>query len=345
MIEVEHLSKTYVDTPVVDDVTFFVPEGQVLGFLGPNGAGKTTTMRMLTAFLPPTAGRVVVAGVDLDADPVGLRRNVGYLPESVPLYPELRVTEYLRFRADVEGVPREKVRENLEYVIDRCLIGDVAGRVIGTLSKGYRQRVGLAGALIHRPPVLILDEPTVGLDPNQIIRIRELIRELGKEHTVILSTHILPEVEQVCERVLIIDHGRIVADGSPEALRTRLVGNPVVVAELRGANGAAVEALAGLPGVLEVRPMDGGLYRIEHETDADPREAIFRLAVERGWVLTGLRQEAASLEDVFVRLTTRDSAGEAGAPDETPPDDAPAAEESASAGEATTGIAHDREEV
>jgi len=309
MIEVEHLSKTYVDTPVVDDLTFFVPEGQVLGFLGPNGAGKTTTMRMLTAFLPPTAGRVVVAGVDLDADPVGLRRHVGYLPENVPLYPELRVTEYLRFRADVEGVPREKVRENLEYVLDRCLIGDVADQVIGTLSKGYRQRVGLAGALIHRPPVLILDEPTVGLDPNQIIRIRELIRELGKEHTVILSTHILPEVEQVCERVLIIDHGRIVADGSPEALRTRLVGNPVVVAGFEGANGAAAEALAGLDGVLEVRPLDGGLYRIEHEAETDPRRPIFELAVARGWVLTELRREAASLEDVFVRLTTRDAAG------------------------------------
>ena len=310
MIEVEHLSKTYVDTPVVDDVSFFVPEGQVLGFLGPNGAGKTTTMRMLTAFLPPTEGRVVVAGVDLDTDPVDLRRHVGYLPESVPLYPELRVTEYLRFRADVEGVPRDQVRENLEYVVDRCLIADVADRVIGTLSKGYRQRVGLAGALIHRPPVLILDEPTVGLDPNQIIRIRELIRELGKEHTVILSTHILPEVEQICERVLIIDHGRIVADGSPEALRTQLVGNPVIVAGLKGANGQAVEALAGLSGVLSVEPLDGERYRIEHESGADPREPIFRLAVERGWVLNELRQEAASLEDVFVRLTTQEAEAE-----------------------------------
>ncbi len=322
MIEVEHLSKTYVDTPVVDDLSFFVPEGQVLGFLGPNGAGKTTTMRMLTAFLPPTRGRVVVAGVDLDADPVELRRHVGYLPENVPLYPELRVEEYLRFRADVEGVPRDRIRENLEYVVDRCMIGDVVRQVIGTLSKGYRQRVGLAGALIHRPPVLILDEPTVGLDPNQIIKIRELIRELGKEHTVVLSTHILPEVEQVCERVLIIDHGRIVADGSPEALRTQLVGNPTVVAELPGADGAAVEALAGLPGVLRVSPVREGRYRVEHDPEHDPREAIFRLAVERGWVLTELRREAASLEDVFVRLTTRETV-------------TPAPEEASGAGEAT----------
>lgn len=308
MIEVEHLSKIYVDAPVVDDLSFFVPEGQVLGFLGPNGAGKTTTMRMLTAFLPPTEGRVVVAGVDLDDDPVSLRRNVGYLPESVPLYPELRVEEYLRFRADVEEVPRDKVRENIEYVVDRCMIGDVYRQVSGTLSKGYRQRVGLAGALIHRPAVLILDEPTVGLDPNQIIKIRELIRELGREHTVVLSTHILPEVEQVCERVLIIDRGRIVADGSPEALRTQLVGNPVVVAELRGADAEAPGLISGLDGVLDVKPLEGSYFRIEHETGSDPREDVFRMAVDRGWVLTELRQEAASLEEVFVRLTTKEAA-------------------------------------
>ncbi len=330
MIEVEHLSKTYVDVPVVDDVTFFVPEGQVLGFLGPNGAGKTTTMRMITAFLPPTSGRVVVAGVDLDQDPVELRRHVGYLPENVPLYPEMRVEEYLRYRADIEGVPRSEVRAAVDYVLERCMIGDVRRQVIGTLSKGYRQRVGLAGALIHRPKVLILDEPTVGLDPNQIIKVRELIQELGKDHTVILSTHILPEVEQVCERVLIIDHGRIVADGSPEALRTQLVGNPVVVAQLRGADGAGREALEALPGVLEVRELGEGRYRIEHERERDPREAIFHLAVERGWVLTELAQQAASLEDVFVRLTTSDSAagGEGAAPEpEREPEPATAGEE------------------
>jgi ABC-2 type transport system ATP-binding protein len=211
MIEVEKLTKVYVDVPVVNDVSFFVPEGQVVGFLGPNGAGKTTAMRMITAFLPPTAGRIVVAGVDLDQDPVGLRSNVGYLPENVPLYPEMRVDEYLHFRASVEGVPRAEIRSRMDEVVDRCLLGDVRRQVVGTLSKGYRQRVGLAGALIHKPQVLILDEPTVGLDPNQIIKVRELITELGADHTVILSTHILPEVEQVCERVFIIDRGRIVA--------------------------------------------------------------------------------------------------------------------------------------
>ncbi len=315
MIEVEHLSKTFVDTPVVDDLSFFVPEGQVLGFLGPNGAGKTTTMRMITAFLRPTRGRVVVAGIDLDSDPVGLRRQVGYLPENVPLYPEMRVDEYLRFRADIEDVPRAQVRENMEYVIERCMLADVRRQVIGTLSKGYRQRVGLAGALVHKPPVLILDEPTVGLDPNQIIKVRELIIELGRDHTVVLSTHILPEVEQVCERVLIIDHGAIVADGTPTDLQTRLVGNPALRVELRGANGQTQEALEALPGVVQVTPAGADLYRIEHRTDTDLREAVFHLAVERGWVLTELTAERASLEDVFVRLTTRDAAAPADAPE------------------------------
>ena len=306
MIEVEHLSKVYVDTPVVDGLSFFVPEGQILGFLGPNGAGKTTAMRMITGFVPPTTGRVVVAGVDLDADPVGLRRHIGYLPENVPLYPELRVDEYLRFRADVEGVRRSELPERLSYVLERCMLADVRRQVIGTLSKGYRQRVGLAGALIHEPPVLILDEPTVGLDPNQIVRIRDLITELGKDHTVVLSTHILPEVEQVCERVFIIDHGRIVADGTPEALRTKLIGNPVVRVEIRGAGDEGSEALGRIAGVVAVGRRADGVFLLEHVAEADPREAVFHLAVDRGWILLGLTPERATLEDVFVRLTTAD---------------------------------------
>jgi len=306
MIEVENLSKTYVDTPVVNGLSFFVPEGQVLGFLGPNGAGKTTAMRMMTAFLPPTSGRIEVAGVDLDADPVGLRRQIGYLPEHVPLYPELRVEEYLTFRADVESVERSRLKDRLEYVIERCMLAEVRRQVIGTLSKGYRQRVGLAGALIHSPPVLILDEPTVGLDPNQIIKVRELITELGSDHTVVLSTHILPEVEQVCERVFIIDRGRIVADGTPDALRTKLIGNPTLKVELAGAGGSAPEALAALPGVVGVGTGAGDTLLVEHRPDEDPREAVFRLAVERDWVLLGMTPEQATLEDVFVRLTTAD---------------------------------------
>ena len=306
MIEVENLTKIYVDSPVVDDLSFFVPEGQILGFLGPNGAGKTTAMRMMTGFLPSTAGTVAVAGVDLDSDPVGLRRQIGYLPENVPLYPELRVEEYLRFRADIEGVSRADFPSRLDYVIERCMLTDVSRQVIGTLSKGYRQRVGLAGALIHQPPVLILDEPTVGLDPNQIIKIRELITELGRDHTVVLSTHILPEVEQVCERVFIIDHGRIVADGTPDALRTRLIGNPVVRVEVRGADADAAESIGRVAGVAAVEVKTNGVFLVEHDTDADPREAIFHLAVDRGWVLVGLTPEQTTLEDVFVRLTTAD---------------------------------------
>jgi ABC-2 type transport system ATP-binding protein len=284
----------------------------VLGFLGPNGAGKTTAMRMITAFLPPTKGRVVVAGIDLDADPIGLRRCVGYLPENVPLYPELRVEEYLRFRAAVEEVPARDISARVDEVCDRCLIEDVRRQVIGTLSKGYRQRVGLAGALIHKPSVLILDEPTVGLDPNQIIKVRELIAELGREHTVVLSTHILPEVEQVCERVTIIDRGRIVADGSPDALRARMVGNPRLSVELQGANGGGKDALIALPGVAAVTDEGDGRFLVEHTPESDPREDVFRLAVDRGWVLTTMAQARASLEDVFVRLTTRDevTAGE-----------------------------------
>ncbi len=316
MIEVEHLTKVYVDVPVVDDVSFFVPEGQVLGFLGPNGAGKTTAMRMITAFLPPTEGRVVVAGVDLDRDPVELRRHVGYLPENVPLYPEMRVEEYLRFRADVEGMPRAEARSSLDNVVERCMLGEVRRQVIGTLSKGYRQRVGLAGALIHRPKVLILDEPTVGLDPNQIIKIRELIRELGADHTVVLSTHILPEVEQVCERVAIIDRGRIVADGTPDGLRSQARSRPALKLMLKGADGEGRPALAALPGVLAVTDQGGGRYRLEHEAATDPREAVFRLAVARGWVLLEMGSEVTSLEDVFVRLTTHDGSEDGAAAQE-----------------------------
>ena len=306
MIEVEHLGKTYVDRPVVDGLSFFIPEGQIVGFLGPNGAGKTTAMRMITGFLPPTTGRVVVAGIDLDDDPVALRRTIGYLPENAPLYPELRVDEYLRFRADVEGVLRSELSERLAYVVERCMLTDVHRQVIGTLSKGYRQRVGLAGALIHRPPVLILDEPTVGLDPNQIIKVRELITELGRDHTVVLSTHIQPEVEQICERVFIIDHGRFVADGTPEALRTKLLGNPLLRVELGGADDTVAESLGRLPGVSAVSARPDGSFVVEHEADVDPREAVFRLAVDRDWVLLGLAREQATLEDVFVRLTTAD---------------------------------------
>jgi ABC-2 type transport system ATP-binding protein len=202
-------------------------------------------------------------------------------------------------------VPRAEVRERVDEVLERCLIGDVRRQVIGTLSKGYRQRVGLAGALIHKPPVLILDEPTVGLDPNQIIKVRELIIELGRDHTVLLSTHILPEVEQVCERVFIIDRGRVIADGTPDALRSRLVGNPTVAVAFKDA-ADTVDSLMGVPGVVAVDERDGGRFIVEHAADADPREALFQLAVDKNWTLLELAPQRATLEDVFVRLTTRE---------------------------------------
>lgn len=308
MIEVENLSKVFVDTPVVDDVTFFVPEGQVLGFLGPNGAGKTTAMRMITTFLRPTSGAISVAGINADDDPVGLRRNIGYLPENVPLYPEMRVDEYLRFRADIEEVPHRHQGARVDDVVDRCLLSDVRRQVIGTLSKGFRQRVGLAGALIHQPSVLILDEPTVGLDPNQIIRIRELLVELGRDHTVLLSTHILPEVETVCDRVLIINRGQIVADGTPDGLRSRMAGRRTLEVVFKDAPvDLALSALEALTGVLAVDRQDGGRFRLDCTDGVDVQESTFRVAVDNGWTLLEMSPGKASLEDVFVRLTTDES--------------------------------------
>ncbi|NWG00935.1 MAG: ATP-binding cassette domain-containing protein [Thermoanaerobaculaceae bacterium] len=310
MIEVEGLSKRYVDKEAVANVSFFVPEGEVLGFLGPNGAGKTTTMRMITGYLEPTAGQVRVAGIDVARDPLAARAAIGYLPENVALYPEMRVEEYLRFRAAVEGVPRAEVKARIAEVSERCMVADVGRQLCGTLSKGYRQRVGLAGALIHRPKVLILDEPTIGLDPRQIVKIRELLRELGRDHTVILSTHILPEVEQVCRRVLIIDRGSIVADGTPEQLRAGLTGSSELTVEIEAPGDGVATALAALPGAAEVQQEGDGRYRVVVEAGVDLRRQVFQLAVARGWVLLGLAQSTPSLEDVFLRLTTRDVAAE-----------------------------------
>src|SRR5262245_37205943 len=246
MIEVQNLSKRFPTRRAVDDVTFSVREGEIVGFLGPNGAGKTTTMRVLTGFLPPTSGSARVAGHDVVTQSGPARAATGYLPESAAIYPEMRVAEYLAFRARLEGVPGREVRPRVAEALERCLLTDVAQRKIENLSKGYRQRTALAGALVHRPPVLILDEPTIGLDPVQIIKIRETIRDLGKDRAVLLSTHILPEVEAVCDRVLIIDQGRIVAEGTSSDLRAKLAGAPVVRATFAGTV-AASEALSGLP--------------------------------------------------------------------------------------------------
>ena len=310
MIEARDLTRRYGPTTAVDGISLSVGEGEIVGILGPNGAGKTTTLRMITGFLPPSEGRVTVAGHDLLEEPRLARREIGYLPENVALYPEMRVEEYLAYRARLQGLGRADAKAAIGEALERCLVADVRRQTIGTLSKGYRQRVGLAQAILHRPRVLVLDEPTVGLDPKQIIAIRELIRELGSERTLLLSTHILPEVELLCHRVLIIDHGRIVGQGTPEELRTRLRGHALLRIEVEGAPADAPAAFEALPEVAAVTPHPSlpGSLLVQGADGADPRAPVFRKAVERGWVLLALEPERASLEDVFVRLTTGDRA-------------------------------------
>jgi ABC-2 type transport system ATP-binding protein len=317
MIEVEGLTRRYGDFTAVEDVSFAIASGQILGMLGPNGAGKTTTIRMITGFLPPTAGRVNIAGIDLEQKPVEARRQIGYLPETVALYPEMRVREYLAYRARLEGLHGRAAVESIERSIERCLLVEVRDQIIGTLSKGFRQRVGLATAILHDPAVLILDEPTVGLDPKQIIAIRDLIRELGLERTLLVSTHILPEVELLCQRVVIIDRGRIIAQGTPEGLRQQWLGRTAVTVTLKQTTPDAVERLHAIDGVVAVTPeaaaTDGSArFSLECADGRDPREAVFRLAVERGWVLLELAQTKASLEDIFVRLTTHEDGDDGG---------------------------------
>jgi ABC-2 type transport system ATP-binding protein len=320
MIEAQNLSRRYGDFTAVDRVSFAVGEREILGMLGPNGAGKTTTIRMITGFLPPTGGRVTVGGKDLFAEPREARRQIGYLPENIALYPEMRVAEYLAYRAGLEGLAGAQARAAIGEAVERCLLAEVRDQIIGTISKGYRQRVGLATAILHRPRVLVLDEPTVGLDPKQIIAIRELIRELGRERTLMLSTHILSEVELLCDRVIIIDRGQIIAEGAPESLREQLQSSSTLRVGFKGNPPEAAAVLGQIPGVTAVRAGAGaGQYVVEcARSVADPREDVFRTAVERGWVLLELVRDRASLEDIFVRLTTHDAlvdsaaAGEAG---------------------------------
>jgi ABC-2 type transport system ATP-binding protein len=316
MIEVQSLSKRYPTRLAVDDVTFSVKQGEIVGFLGPNGAGKTTTMRVLTGFLPPTSGSARVAGHDIVTESARARAAIGYLPESAATYLEMRVAEYVSFRARLEGVPGRAVRGRVAEALDQCLLADVAGRRIESLSKGFRQRTALAGALVHQPPVLVLDEPTLGLDPVQIIKIRETIRQLGRDRAVLLSTHILPEVESMCDRVLIIDRGRIVAEGTPVELRSKLTGAATLRVAWKG-NVAVREGLANLPRVSAVEVEDAAgetRARILCLPGADPREEVFRLAVANGWVLRELAREALTLEDVFVRLTRHDEVAAGAAP-------------------------------
>jgi ABC-2 type transport system ATP-binding protein len=322
VIEVQHLSKRYGPVTAVDDVSFRVERGEILGFLGPNGAGKTTTMRILTGYMPATEGKAIVAGFDVFDQPIEAKRRTGYLPETPPLYPDMTVLEYLTFVAKVKGVPSGERRERIKQVMDRAFVSDMANRLCSRLSKGYKQRVGLAQALIHNPDVLILDEPTAGLDPKQIIETRQLIKQLAGDHTIVLSTHILPEVSQTCQRVVIINKGRVVAIDTPENLTARMRGSETMYVQV-DANGAdAAAALTGVAGVTRVVESDrrNGLvaYEVDSEKGRDVRRDLAHAVVTRGWGLLELRPMRMSLEDVFLSLIT-DESGAAPAADAVEP--------------------------
>jgi ABC-2 type transport system ATP-binding protein len=314
VIEVQHLTKRYGRVTAVDDVTFRVERGEILGFLGPNGAGKTTTMRVLTGYIPASSGRAVVAGFDVFDQPIEAKRRTGYLPETPPLYPEMTVREYLGFVAQIKGVPSGERKGRVDASMEKARVTDMAARHCGKLSKGYRQRVGLAQALLHNPDVLILDEPTAGLDPKQIIETRELIKQLAGDHTIILSTHILPEVAQTCQRVVIINRGRVVAVDTPDNLTRRLDGAQTMYVQVDGDAAAAAAALGRVAGIARVAEVDrkDGFVGIEVESEAgrDLRVEIARTVVSGGWGLLELRPVRASLEDIFLQLTTEEHSGE-----------------------------------
>jgi len=317
MISVDHLTKRYGPYTAVNDISFSVDKGQVLGFLGPNGAGKSTTMKILTTFLSPTAGRARIAGLDVWDHPLEVRRKIGYLPEDTPLYKDMAIAEYLAFVCEVRKLPRSSRKAAVRRVAEQCGIADVAGKPIGSLSRGYRQRVGLAQALVHEPDVLILDEPTSGLDPNQIVEIRQLIRDIGRDKTVILSTHILPEVNATCGRVIIISDGRLVADGKPDDLMASEKTNRYRVLLASDAGEAALDEkvvqgkLGALPGVKSAERYDSESntvgFHVTSDGATDLRRPLFQCAVDMKWPLLELDRMEASLEEVFRRLTRNDA--------------------------------------
>jgi len=308
LITVENLTKRFATKTAIDSVSFQVEKGEILGFLGPNGAGKTTTMRIVTGFMPASDGTVRVDGFDVFENPLDVRRRIGYLPENPPLYLEMTVAGYLRFVAKIKGVPKEKIDLEVKRVMERVNVTDVQERIIQKLSKGYKQRVGLAQALIGDPPVMILDEPTIGLDPKQIHEVRELIKDLAGNHTVVLSTHILPEVEQTCNRVVIIDRGKIVAVDTPQNLRFQLQGAERVFMEIQGPVPEITSKLKSMPGVIDVQAVgsnDGRhRFQIEGELKKDIRSDLARTVVQSGWGLFELQSVSMSLEDIFLKLTT-----------------------------------------
>lgn len=310
MIKVANLTKRFGGRTVLDNLTFEVKRGEIVGFLGPNGAGKTTTMRVLSCYLPPSGGTVTIDGLDVLKDSLDVRRRIGYLPENVPIYSDMRVLEYLRYRARLKGLSGRILRSRIEEVVSRCGLTDVRRAIIGVLSKGYRQRVGLADALVHDPEVLILDEPTIGLDPNQIRQVRNLIKGLALRHTVLLSTHILPEVEMVCERVLIINKGRIVASDTADNLVGVMKGNLQIVVEVQGpadAVLAALKAVKGMVGVLHEPVGEWGRFTCSCDSGTDIRTELFLLIAQNKWVLRELKVEKRNLEDVFVSMTMKET--------------------------------------
>src|SRR5438105_1908188 len=312
MINVKELTKRYARNTAVDQISFKVSKGQIVGFLGPNGDGKTTTMRMLTCFLPPSAGRATVAGFDVLEQSLEVKKRIGYLPESPPLYPEMEASEYLKFVGKLKGLSGAELQNRVDYVCERCAISDVKKKLLGKLSKGYRQRVGLAQAIIHNPDVLVLDEPTAGLDPKQINETRDLIKSLAGNHTIILSTHILPEVEQTCEQVIIINKGKLVATDSVNNLQARARGAESVLVEIGGRNGgldpAAVQRkLEMVAGVTRVVFKEDGerraVFEVEGKKERSLRGALARAVVESRWDLNELRAASMSLEEIFLQLT------------------------------------------
>jgi ABC-2 type transport system ATP-binding protein len=312
MIKVKDLTKRYARTIAVDQISFEVARGQIVGFLGPNGAGKTTTMRMLTCFLPASAGSATVAGFDVLEEPLEVKKRIGYLPETPPIYPEMETAEYLKFVGQLKGLSGADLRKRIDYVCERCAVADVKTKLLGKLSKGYRQRVGLAQAIIHNPEVLILDEPTAGLDPKQINETRDLIKDLAGEHTIVLSTHILPEVEQTCEQVIIINRGKLVATDSVRNLQARARGAESVIVEIAGRSGKLelpivqhkLEQVSGVRRVLCKQEIDNRIFfEVESQKGRLVRGELARAVVESGWDLNELRPSAVSLEEIFLQLT------------------------------------------
>jgi len=324
MISAKNLTKRYAHSIAVDGISFEVAKGQIVGFLGPNGAGKTTTMRMLTCFLPPSSGTASVAGFDVLEQPLEVKKRIGYLPEMPPIYPEMETSEYLEFVGKLKGLSGSELQKRIDYVCQRCAIADVKKKLLGKLSKGYRQRVGLAQAIIHNPDVLILDEPTAGLDPKQINETRDLIKDLAGEHTIILSTHILPEVEQTCEQVIIINKGKLVATDSVRNLQARALGAESVVLEIAGRNGNLevsivqhkLEQVTGVSRVVCKEQLDTrALFEVESEKGRLVRGDLARAVVECGWDLNELRPAAMSLEEIFLQLTGSESSSETRQPE------------------------------